>query len=56
MSNDIGNISQSLQQSLSQLLKSLLTLIGVVSMMFVVSPLLALIALVTIPWRCSSPG
>ncbi len=49
VTNDIGNISQSLQQSLSQLLTSLLTLIGVVSMMFVVSPLLALIALVTIP-------
>jgi ATP-binding cassette subfamily B multidrug efflux pump len=49
VTNDIGNISQSLQQSLSQLLTSMLTLIGVVSMMIVVSPLLALIALVTIP-------
>jgi ATP-binding cassette, subfamily B, multidrug efflux pump len=49
VSNDIGNISQSLQQSLSQLLTSSLTLTGVVSMMLVISPLLALIALVTIP-------
>jgi ATP-binding cassette subfamily B protein len=49
VTNDIGNISQSLQQSLSQLLTSLLTLLGVVAMMIVVSPLLALIALVTIP-------
>ena len=49
VTNDIGNISQSLQQSLSQLLTSMLTLLGVVSMMIVVSPLLALIALVTIP-------
>ena len=49
VTNDIGNISQSLQQSISQLLTSLLTLIGVVSMMIVLSPLLALIALVTIP-------
>jgi ATP-binding cassette subfamily B protein len=49
VTNDIGNISQSLQQSISQLLTSFLTLIGVVSMMLVVSPLLALIALVTIP-------
>ncbi len=49
VTNDIGNISQSLQQSVSQLLTSLLTLIGVVTMMFVISPLLALIALVTIP-------
>ncbi len=49
VTNDIGNISQSLQQSLSQLLTSLLTLLGVVTMMLVISPLLALIALVTIP-------
>ncbi|HEV7137152.1 MAG TPA: ABC transporter ATP-binding protein, partial [Steroidobacteraceae bacterium] len=49
VTNDIGNISQSLQQSLTQLLTSLLTLIGVVAMMLVISPLLALIALVTIP-------
>jgi ATP-binding cassette subfamily B multidrug efflux pump len=49
VTNDIDNISQTLQQSMSQLLTSLLTVVGVVAMMFVVSPLLALIALVTIP-------
>jgi len=49
VTNDIDNISQALQQTLSQLLTSLLTVIGVTVMMFVVSPLLALIALVTIP-------
>jgi hypothetical protein len=49
VTNDIDNMSTSLQQTLSQLLTSLLTVIGVVTMMFVVSPLLALIALVTIP-------
>ena len=49
VTNDIDNISQALQQTLSQLFTSLLTVIGVVIMMFVVSPLLALIALVTIP-------
>ncbi|WP_442914732.1 ABC transporter ATP-binding protein [Kribbella sp. CCNWLY201] len=49
VTNDIDNISTSLQQTLSQLLTSLLTVIGVITMMFVVSPLLALIALVTIP-------
>jgi ATP-binding cassette subfamily B multidrug efflux pump len=38
-----------MQQTLSQLLSSLLTVVGVVTMMFVISPLLALIALVTIP-------
>jgi ATP-binding cassette, subfamily B, multidrug efflux pump len=49
VTNDIDNISTSLQQTLSQLLTSLLTVIGVVTLMFVISPLLALIALVTIP-------
>ncbi|WP_083750931.1 ABC transporter ATP-binding protein [Kribbella sp. ALI-6-A] len=49
VTNDIDNVSSSLQQTLSQLLTSLLTVIGVVTLMFVVSPLLALIALVTIP-------
>jgi ATP-binding cassette subfamily B protein len=49
VTNDIDNISQSLQQSLSQLVTSLLTIVGVTVMMFVVSPILAIIALVTIP-------
>ena len=49
VTNDIDNISQSLQQTLSQLLTSTLTIIGVVTMMFVISPALALIALITIP-------
>ncbi len=49
VTNDIDNVSTSLQQTLSQLLTSLLTVIGVITLMFVVSPLLALIALVTIP-------
>jgi ATP-binding cassette subfamily B multidrug efflux pump len=49
VTNDIDNIAQALQQTLSQLLTSLLTVIGVTVMMFIVSPVLALIALVTIP-------
>ncbi len=49
VTNDIDNISQSLQQTLSQLLTSLLTVIGVLVMMLVISPLLALIALVAVP-------
>ena len=49
VTNDIDNISQSLQQTLSQLLTSTLTIIGVLVMMLVISPTLALIALVTIP-------
>jgi ATP-binding cassette subfamily B protein len=49
VTNDIDNVSQTLQQTLSQLLTSLLTVIGVVTMMVVISPLLAVIAFVTIP-------
>ena len=47
--NDIDNIGQSLAQATSQLVTSLLTVIGVLIMMVWISPLLALIALVTIP-------
>ncbi|MEV1065441.1 ABC transporter ATP-binding protein [Streptomyces sp. NPDC050263] len=47
--NDIDNIGQTLQQSLGQLINSLLTIIGVLAMMFWVSWLLALVALVTVP-------
>jgi ATP-binding cassette, subfamily B, multidrug efflux pump len=49
VTNDIDNIAQSLQQTMSQLLTSLLTVVGVVLMMFLISPLLSIIALVTIP-------
>jgi ATP-binding cassette subfamily B protein len=49
VTNDIDNVAQSLQQTLSQILTSTLTLIGVVVMMIVISPVLASIALVTIP-------
>ncbi|MFD5590934.1 ABC transporter ATP-binding protein [Streptomyces griseorubiginosus] len=47
--NDIDNIGQTLQQSMGQLINSLLTIIGVLAMMFWVSWLLALVALVTVP-------
>ncbi|GIG67241.1 ATP-binding cassette subfamily B protein [Phytomonospora endophytica] len=47
--NDIDNISQTLQQALSQLVISLLTIVGVLLMMILISPLLALIAVITVP-------
>ncbi len=47
--NDIDNVAQTMQQSMSQLMNSVLTIIGVLAMMFWISPLLALIALVTVP-------
>lgn len=49
VTNDVDNISQSMQQSISQAVTSLLTVLGVLVMMFLLSPTLALIALVTVP-------
>ncbi|QGV80761.1 ABC transporter ATP-binding protein [Streptomyces ficellus] len=47
--NDIDNISQTMQQTMGQLINSALTIVGVLVMMFWISPLLALVALVTVP-------
>jgi ATP-binding cassette, subfamily B, multidrug efflux pump len=49
VTNDIDNLAQSLQQTMSQLVISLLTVVGVLTVMFLISPILALIALVTVP-------
>ncbi|WP_414636499.1 ABC transporter ATP-binding protein [Actinophytocola sp.] len=49
VTNDIDNISTTLQQTMSQLLTSVLTVVGVMIMMFTISPLLAVIALLIIP-------
>ena len=49
VTNDIDNVAQALQQTLSQILVALLTAVGVLIMLVVISPLLALIALVTVP-------
>jgi len=49
VSNDIDNLSTTLQQGFSQLLTSVLTIIGVLGMMFWISPLLAAVSLVIIP-------
>jgi len=48
VTNDIDNVSQSLQQLLSQLLMSVLNLIGVLAMMLYLSPTLTLIALLAV--------
>ena len=49
VTNDIDNIAGTLQQSLTQLITAVFTVLGVLVMMFVISPLLAAIALVTLP-------
>ncbi|HUR03761.1 MAG TPA: ABC transporter ATP-binding protein, partial [Nonomuraea sp.] len=47
--NDTDNIAQTLQQTMSQLITSVLTVVGVLAVMFWISPILALIALVSVP-------
>lgn len=49
VTNDIDNLGQTLQQTLGQIINSLLTIVGVLVVMFWISPLLALVALVTVP-------
>lgn len=49
VTNDVDNIQQALQQAFAQLINSLLTVVGIVVMMFIVSWQLALIALVALP-------
>ena len=49
VTNDIDNLTTTLQQGLSQLLTSVLTIVGVLGMMFWISPLLAAVSVVTIP-------
>lgn len=49
VTNDIDNVAQSMQQTLSQMLTSLLTVVFVLAMMLGISPLLTLVALLSIP-------
>lgn len=49
VTNDIDNVSQALQQTLNQAVTSVLTVIGIVGIMFVISPVLAGVALVAVP-------
>jgi ATP-binding cassette subfamily B multidrug efflux pump len=47
--NDMDNISTTLQQSLTQLITSAVTVIGVIVMMLTISPLLSLVVVLTLP-------
>ncbi|MDF2669096.1 MAG: transporter related protein [Paenibacillus sp.] len=47
--NDVDNISGTLQQSLTQLITSIVTILGVIVMMLTISPLLTVILVLTIP-------
>ncbi|MFC7392923.1 ABC transporter ATP-binding protein [Scopulibacillus cellulosilyticus] len=47
--NDVDNISNTLQQSLTQLMTSVITFIGIIVMMLTISPLMTLIVFITLP-------
>ncbi|MCR4443283.1 MAG: ABC transporter ATP-binding protein [Peptococcaceae bacterium] len=49
VTNDIDNISTTLQQSITQLITAAVTLAGIVTMMLSISPLMTLITAVTLP-------
>lgn len=47
--NDFDNISTTLQQSLTQLVTSFITFVGVIVMMLTISPILTLVVVLTLP-------
>src|SRR5258706_11807153 len=47
--NDMDNLSTTLQQSVTQLITSVVTLLGVIVLMLTISPLLSLIVVLTLP-------
>jgi len=47
--NDMDNISTTLQQSLTQLITSAVTLLGVIVLMLTISPILSLVVVLTLP-------
>ncbi|OCT17077.1 ABC transporter [Paenibacillus pectinilyticus] len=47
--NDVDTISSTMQQSLTQLITSIVTLLGIIIMMLTISPLLTLATIVTLP-------
>ena len=61
VTNDVDNIAGTLQQSLAQLISSVVTIVGGIVMMLTISPLLTLITIVVLPLsfivtRVSLPG
>lgn len=49
VTNDVDNISTTLQQSLTQLITSVITLVGIIAMMLTISPLMTLICFFILP-------
>lgn len=49
VSNDVDTISSTLQQSVTQAVTAVVTLIGILAMMLIISPIITLATLITIP-------
>lgn len=49
VTNDVDNVQQTMQQTLSQLIMALLTVVGVLTMMLLISPVLALVTIIIVP-------
>lgn len=49
VTNDIDTIGSTLQQSLTQFITSIVTIVGIIIMMLTISPLLTLITVITLP-------
>lgn len=49
VTNDMDNIATTLQQSLTQLITSIVTIVGILIMMISISPIMTVIALITLP-------
>jgi len=49
VTNDIDNIATTMQQTMTQAITSIMTVLGVLAMMFWISPILALVSLLTVP-------
>ena len=49
VTNDVDNISTTLQQSVTQLVTAFVSLIGILVMMLIISPLLTLVSLIVLP-------
>jgi ATP-binding cassette subfamily B protein len=50
VTNDVDNISSTLQQSITQFISAIVTLVGVIIMMLTISPVMTLIIILTLPF------
>lgn len=56
VTNDVDNISTTLQQSLTQLITAIVTIVGIIIMMLTISPLMTLVVILTLPLYIAVTG